>query len=651
MKYLISLSTIYFAKYAQQLQLTTFLLIVVHTTLSVGQLLADDCGCADFQDKFTKFGIALQSGNATAMKQIYNELLTQPSDVCKAYAVDLQAHIALYNGSIDSAKVYAQKERTLLDKITCNSKSYNYNEFLLGYLASIEGDWEQSAIHTLNCAEIKLKEGDTTNYLVGLYNVSQILMVMDDYKRAIEILDKAYAMERVQSKKKNSNDVYGMLHLIKCMTNAYQIAYEQTNNSKYLDKWKEWSKMYKVEIANHNVPHNRIDYYRNQAGLYKVLNEYNKAIEYADSALHVVVETPARDISSIFTTMSECYTQIGNHPKALRYADSALHYAQITKAPDVVSAALSRKYRSYKASGKYEEALYALEESIRLSDSVESNEQLTKVRALELKYNKVKNEQTIRDLAQQQEITSLNNRLLLALLVGVVLFVVVLLVLYRQKTLRDKQLLLEIEQRLQRARINPHFFFNALASLQSFALSEHDIMRVSGYLGRYAKVMRQTLESSYNELVSIADEVEYLKNYLEIEMLREPNKFRYEIHCDEDIEPDDMLLPSMIIQPFIENSIEHGFRTIDYEGVIEIHFEYSVDTLRVTITDNGTSGSAKENREYPSRAMQITRDRLYLLNKQHNTHAVFTLTENKDRGKRVDIILPHLYQSLTPSLS
>lgn len=626
------------------------LAVVIHSTISIGQLLASDCGCSDFQDRFTKFGIAVQSGNTTVMKQIYNELLTRPNDVCKAYAINLQAHIALYNGNIDSAKIYAQQERTLLDKITCNTKSYNYNEFLLGYLAGMEGDWEQSAIHTLNSAEIVLKEGDTTNYLVGLYNVSQILMVMDDYKRAIEILEKARAIEQLRSTLGNESDVYGMLHLIKCMVNAYQLAYDKTKIPTYLDKWKEWTKMYKVEISSHNIPHNRIDYYRNQAELYKVLNEYNKAIEYADSALHVVAETPARDISTIFKTMSECYSQLGNHPKSLRYADSALYYARTTKASDVIRAALSRKYNSYKASGNFEEALYALEENIKISDSVESNERFTKVRALELKYNKVKNEQTIRDLAQQQEITSLNNRLLIALLVGVVLFVIVLLVLYRQKTLRDKQLLLEIEQRLQRARINPHFFFNALASLQSFALSEHDIMRVSGYLGRYAKVMRQTLESSYNELVSIADEVEYLKNYLEIEMLREPNKFRYEIHCDDNIEPDDMLLPSMIIQPFIENSIEHGFRDIKYEGVVTVSFEYTTDVLRITITDNGTSVSKKENREYPSRAMQITRDRLYLLNKQHNTNAVFTLTENKDIGKRVDIILPHLYPSLSSAI-
>ena len=91
----------------------------------------------------------------------------------------------------------------------------------------------------------------------------------------------------------------------------------------------------------------------------------------------------------------------------------------------------------------------------------------------------------------------------------------------------------------------------------------------------------------------------------------------------------------MILQPFIENSIEHGFKTISYEGLIELNFVLSGDSLKITITDNGGGiKTVEKNKNYPSRATQIIKDRLFLLNKTYKTNATFVLV-NSDNDKGI----------------
>lgn len=620
-----------------------FLLIsMVFALLNAVPSRSENCGCPSFQAKYVEFGIAVQSGKRDAMESIRREVLAMNTPLCSAYAINLRAHIALFDGELDSARNYASAERTQLDNTQCNDKNYSYSEFLLAYLAGHQGDYAGAVKHSLNEAEIHLQRGDTTNYLTGIFNVSQILLQIGDYKRAIELLNKADKM--MSSFGLRTNDTYGKLHLTKCMTSAYRHAYTTTLSKDHLQQWKLWTERDVEENRQYKIPHNLISCYINKASLERVLGHYTAAILYGDSALNVVSTTPPRNKSEIHGIMSDCYSLLGNHADALRYADSSVRYSIISVSPDVQKTAYNRLYTVSKNAKLYKQALEAFEMSTSIGDSLTNVEQAENVRSLELKYEKAKNEQEIRDLAQQQEISTLNNRLLLALLVGLAVLAGALVLLFRQKTIRDKQILLEAEQRLQRVRINPHFFFNALGSLQRYALVENDAMLLSSYLGKYAQIMRQTLESSYNDLVPIEQELDYLKNYLDLELLRQPGKFSYELLCTPDISPDELYIPSMVIQPFIENSIEHGFSSIETEGRIVVQFEMSGTMLRISITDNGKPSSAKQHKEYPSRAMQITRDRLYLLNKQHGSNAVFTLQDNEGSGKRVDIILPVLVE-------
>ena len=100
-------------------------------------------------------------------------------------------------------------------------------------------------------------------------------------------------------------------------------------------------------------------------------------------------------------------------------------------------------------------------------------------------------------------------------------------------------------------------------------------------------IMRETLESTYKEYVTIEQEIDFLNEYLEVQKIRFPQTFSYEVVADKELEIDELQIPAMIIQPFVENSIEHGFVGVDYAGKIAVHFAKDNKELLIQITDNG----------------------------------------------------------------
>jgi LytS/YehU family sensor histidine kinase len=260
---------------------------------------------------------------------------------------------------------------------------------------------------------------------------------------------------------------------------------------------------------------------------------------------------------------------------------------------------------------------------------------------LEKKYNQAKNEEKIKELATQKQIY-----LLLAL--AAILAATTIAFFQRQQKLKHKKDILETEQRLNRARMNPHFFFNALASLQKFALRDNDGQAIASNISKFSHIMRETLESTYKEYVTVEQEMDFLNEYLELQKIRFPKTFTYDVKADDDLEIDDVLIPAMILQPFVENSVEHGFAGIDYPGNVSVFFSQQGQELMVSITDNGNglNITAKESHDHISRASQIIKDRIYLLNIKLKTKAGFRIDNNENGiGVIVKIHLPLLYKS------
>lgn len=380
---------------------------------------------------------------------------------------------------------------------------------------------------------------------------------------------------------------------------------------------------------------------------YYVKKDYKNALSYCKESLKYRKFLLPGEIIMSYMKYSDCSNALGQNETALIYVDSIKLTLPFINVQYYRLGYYERYYEYNRDAGNNEKAYEGVKYFIQLKDSLYNVEKSSAINELMQKYNKVENEKTIGELNQQKEIDRLQIRSLFAFTGIAILIIIIIIFFYRQSLVKNKLKTIEIEQRLNRARMNPHFFFNALASLQNLSLSDSKKDLVPGFISKFSKIMRQSLESTFNELDTIENEIAFLTDYLELQKLRSENRFNYEFEIDNSIETNELLIPGMILQPFIENSIEHGFKNIKDEGEIVVNFAINDKSLRITITDNGQGIKNNEaHKSYPSRATQIIKDRLFLLNKTYKSNATFVLsTQENDKGIKVEINLPVIYKT------
>jgi sensor histidine kinase YesM len=215
-----------------------------------------------------------------------------------------------------------------------------------------------------------------------------------------------------------------------------------------------------------------------------------------------------------------------------------------------------------------------------------------------------------------------------------------------QKKLDNEQL----NQRLLRTQMNPHFIFNSLTSIQNY-LFENEPQKTALYLSKFSKLMRQILESSRGDFIPLSKEIQTLENYLQLQKMRFGEKLNFEIKVEPDIDPEEVQIPPMFAQPFLENSIEHGILHRSQGGFILIEFKQAENMIILNVEDNGVGLSQSQTlrseikKEYKSLATQITQERLSLLRQKYQLPLDFIIEElknqfNEVKGTHVQVKLP-----------
>jgi len=157
-----------------------------------------------------------------------------------------------------------------------------------------------------------------------------------------------------------------------------------------------------------------------------------------------------------------------------------------------------------------------------------------------------------------------------------------------RKKVKIKRMLLDAEKKALRAQMNPHFIFNALTSIQKFILT-NNTEKADYYVRQFAKLIRLILETSKHTTIKLNNEISILNLYLELEKLRMSDKFDYEINVDENLNPDFVEIPSMLIQPIVENAVWHGVANLQTrKGHIFINFSHKNNNIECIVEDNGT---------------------------------------------------------------
>jgi LytS/YehU family sensor histidine kinase len=270
---------------------------------------------------------------------------------------------------------------------------------------------------------------------------------------------------------------------------------------------------------------------------------------------------------------------------------------------------------------------------------------------LEVKYDTEKIQQKNKLLAQEKDFEKLRanrNRLLLYLsILAILLVLIISFLLIRQYKTNAALLTNQLKHRLLRNQMSPHFIFNSLVAIQNF-IYKKDPIQAGEYLASFAQLIRAILENSTEEYIPLEKEVQWLENYLKLQLLRFDNSFDYTIDIDENIDLENMLIPPMLTQPFIENALEHGLSQLDYRGKVAVKISLSDDVLHINVSDNGigleASNKEKSDPKHTSLALKITKERLHFLNKKRGKSMFFNIKNLNSKGTLVSFSLPLIYK-------
>ena len=253
-----------------------------------------------------------------------------------------------------------------------------------------------------------------------------------------------------------------------------------------------------------------------------------------------------------------------------------------------------------------------------------------------------------------------NNRIItIGYTILIIALIIIGLLLLRSNRLNTKRRISEMNHKISemtqanlRQQMNPHFIFNTLNSIQYY-MYQNDKVATNNYLTKFSSLMRKVLDNSQSTSVPLRDELDALNLYLELECLRFKDKFEFKITVDEEIDTLMYKVPTMLIQPYVENSVCHGLIPAEGKGYVNIDLKLAEEHIVCTIEDNGIGREAASERNkkrgtnHNSLGTRITTSRLELVNSLYGTDlkTVYTDLKNKNgeaEGTRVEIHIPIL---------
>jgi LytS/YehU family sensor histidine kinase len=210
-----------------------------------------------------------------------------------------------------------------------------------------------------------------------------------------------------------------------------------------------------------------------------------------------------------------------------------------------------------------------------------------------------------------------------------------------------------VESRLQslRLQMNPHFLFNALNSVQQMILANEELVATK-YLSRFSKLLRSILVHSDKETISLKEELEILHLYVELESIRFKGSFTYQIICDREMDTDEIIIPTLLVQPFVENAIWHGLMHKEGDRKLTIEFTEENDLIKCVIEDNGIGRkkaaemkmATAQDKKHISKGIEVSKERLKAI-QFDGVEGTITITDLVDKernpaGTKVEIVFP-----------
>ncbi|WP_075602430.1 tetratricopeptide repeat-containing sensor histidine kinase [Saccharicrinis aurantiacus] len=547
--------------------------------------------------------------------------------------------LPIYQQSFTKADASLIKLDSLLANRINNKEEEAHIYFLKGEINILNRQFEE-AIANSTIAYNYYKNTDHY-YTTGLclITISSAHAHLTQYQKAQEVAFKALKLAKEQSNIRLLGKVYNRLFNIHIALNDYEtgLMYILKTDSLFTIM-KDSSSM---SACKNNI-----------GAIYMRLNEYNNAISYFEQAVDLMInDTDVRPLVSTYNNLGFTHIMVGDIDNAIFYLKKSITinrtsstinpapFKGLGKAYIIQSKIDSSNYyyqkalNIYSSEAEYSEMIEILNQLISNNfiaknydtaiayqkdrDSIQNHSWAKEKEELlsfaNVKYEVLKKEQEVEQEAEKNK----SNRIIFSIIaLTLVLLIFALIVTFNNYRLRTANQTADLEQKLLRIQMNPHFIFNTLAAIQNIIL-DGDTIKSTKLIAKFSRLMRQIFEYVRKENISLDQEINMLANYIGTQQARFNNKFIYQLELDEKIHPEQVQIPPMLLQPFIENSIEYGLKHLKIPGEIKVSIKKINHHLEFIISDNGIGRSQMKKYKHTENEIHATDVFLSRLKKRH----------------------------------
>ncbi|MFO7923880.1 MAG: tetratricopeptide repeat protein [Bacteroidales bacterium] len=626
------------------------LLVICHPLFSVTDLPVDDdqpvFGNTDFPLDYIAELVQHNTDSALlVLTDLEKEAALRDNRETLSTVYTLMARAYYFKGNYYLGIEYGEKAADL-HYDTNNPEAYHQILIQLGSLNIHHGNLFLAKDYMMRALRYFEEERDTLNMLWSYINISGIHILLDNPD-----IGHRYVMKAIEF----SNAVASDYALTKALNNAGILLYMQ---GKSVEAKETFHRAVELAVSSNESQSyldclNYLGIIEMQNGNYQVaLDYYKQMMDFSGNYVDRFV------LSNGMINKGMVHEKLDNLPEAILWTQKSIDLSTLSGDHGNLRDANRQMALYMKKTGKNDEAFEYMEKYITLNDSLLKITKDRNILEMEAIYDSEQKEQQIRylefqNIIKEERISTITNVSLLAgsLLLVSTLFV---LLLIRHKQRKNQLLTLELEHQLLRSQMNPHFIFNSLTAVQNYVLKA-DSMTAATFLAKLTRLMRLILMNSREKLISLDNELKTIKNYLEIQTLRFPDRFSYTLKVSPDLNHEEIMIPPMLAQPFIENSIEHGFPASDRDNKIEISYSKdSINTINIQVEDNGIGRARSQeshDRSHQSLSTEITLKRITALKKMGYHDADFNIEDKTgpsgtSKGTKVIFCLPVIYKSI-----
>ncbi len=287
-----------------------------------------------------------------------------------------------------------------------------------------------------------------------------------------------------------------------------------------------------------------------------------------------------------------------NYDKAEQYMLEGLEVAEKYDLKESASRASHLIGELFETSGQFKKALGYKKQAEQIDKQILDQSTVRYVNDIIFRYNTEKKNNEIEVLAKENELIMMelkkNKTVLLISGIALALLAGIFYILYRQYQLQNEKKLLTLEQSMLRSQMNPHFLFNSLNSIKLYIINNEQKNAVH-YLNKFSKLVRKILEASSLKEIPLAEELETVELYMNIENIRFSNEINFTTTVADDVDPHQVKIPSLILQPFLENALWHGLSSKEGEKNVDLEVTKGENGyIHIAIIDNGIGREAAE---------------------------------------------------------